>query len=201
MLACRGQPHERVQAGLDALRSEDYRTLVAATHTERSILMMQGLPKHQAKDTVPKPPVERLPGSTKLKPWLTKRLADIQERRVARGSVKYVLAIWPPDQLEKPRKNGIYLRLVEMDKDFDRQREKNGRVAWPRLNHPGVLRVIAAGHGLYWGNGAETIGKRRYAEMKAQMDGLERARWERSADHEVCVPASERLAPLKLEME
>lgn len=203
MLACRGQPHERVQAGLDALRSEDYRLRVSATSSERAILMMQGLSKDTAKDWVPKPPVERLPGATKLRPWLIKRLADIQARRVDRGSVKYVLAVYPPDLADQQSWYGlrISLRLVEMDQDFARRRDRKGYLAWPTLRDPGVLRVIAEFNGVYWGKTAASQGKRCYAEMLEQKAKLERQRWERSAEQEVVTPAiARRPEPLRLEM-
>jgi len=74
MLAHHGSYAQRVEAGIDALRSELYNDTKKARQAERALLEQSGVPN--ARGEVPMPPTERCKGSIEMRKWLRQSMSE-----------------------------------------------------------------------------------------------------------------------------
>lgn len=127
MLAARGNDTDRINAGIDAMRSPRWRETVAATLAARR-LRQQTLDESDAAlaQWMPMPRAERVPGATKLRGWLRERLGEIRSVRRQRGNVEYRVAVTQA----KPCGNWggyINVRLWECDGNGNAYRQIDSR--------------------------------------------------------------------------
>lgn len=90
MLAARGNDTDRIDAGIDACRSPQWRETVAATLAARKLRSQTINESDQALARwLPMPKAERVPGAGELRGWLRARLREIRAVRSKRGNVEY----------------------------------------------------------------------------------------------------------------
>lgn len=92
-LAAPGSDTERIAAGIDALRSPEFRQARAAYEVEVSMVKSQG--SRAESDGVPKPTTERVPGSKELSEWLQGELRRIRDIGADRRKARYVFEPLP----------------------------------------------------------------------------------------------------------
>ena len=90
-LAATGTLTDRLDAGIDACRSDAYHTTVAAYRSECAIRRQAG---QSTSDLVP-PTAERVPGSTVMRSWLRSEIDRIADVRETRAKARAVTARFP----------------------------------------------------------------------------------------------------------
>jgi hypothetical protein len=94
MLQARGSDTERVEAGIDALRSPSYRELVLATQSAWSARRATTNQSDSSLNKwMPMPRAERVAGANELRAWLRDMLGWVRITRMERGVVEYRVVV------------------------------------------------------------------------------------------------------------
>ena len=133
MLAHHGSYAQRVEAGIDALRSDLYNCTKKARQAERILLTHSGVPNAQAE--VPMPPTERCPGSIEMRKWLRQTMAETIAEWRKRGETQYRIHWYRPWLVaEKASRNWVQLAEWEPGAHPSMTR-------WPGRQTPFVIKI------------------------------------------------------------
>ena len=149
MLAHAGSYWQRVEAGINALRSEKYRTILAARLVERSFLIHSGATDAVARMQVDLPRTEACRGAGEMRPWLRAAMDEtIRDWRMA-GETQLFIHSYRDFSGGLSWKSN-WLLLVEWEPGAWPMRAR-----WPHRRTPFVIEIHERPKGVLYRKGAD----------------------------------------------